>query len=178
MNRKDAKAGKKPVWQGRRDARGPRALGAAIARLTKPIFGKRGFAAGEIVTDWARIAGADIAAVSLPERIAFPQNKRIGGTLHLRVQPGGHAVQIQHMAPQLLDRINTYFGYGAVAGIKIIQAPLPAPPEKNHPPGAQSANTSADTPAPPSESDDPLERALEALGRRVHDKNAPKPPES
>ncbi|MED5359394.1 MAG: DciA family protein, partial [Pseudomonadota bacterium] len=45
------------------------------------------------------------------------------GTLHLRVAPVA-ALELQHEAPRLIERINGYFGYAAVAELRLVQAPL------------------------------------------------------
>jgi hypothetical protein len=36
------------------------------------------------------------------------------------------AVEVQHMLPMLIERVNGYAGYGAVARIRIVQAPTPS----------------------------------------------------
>jgi hypothetical protein len=38
---------------------------------------------------------------------------------------GAAALELQHSEPQILERINGYFGYGAVGRLRLIQAPLP-----------------------------------------------------
>jgi len=43
--------------------------------------------------------------------------------LLLRVEPG-FALELQHLAPLLVERINTYFGYQTVARLKFQQGPL------------------------------------------------------
>ena len=57
-----------------------------------------------------------------------------GATLVLRVD-GPRAIEVQHRSGKILDRVNTYFGYRAVAEMRILQAPVvragrppPAPP--------------------------------------------------
>jgi hypothetical protein len=50
-------------------------------------------------------------------------HRRAGATLVLRVE-GPRSLEVQHIAPQLLERINTYFGYSAVAELRIIQGPV------------------------------------------------------
>ncbi|NQV99258.1 MAG: DUF721 domain-containing protein [Rhodospirillales bacterium] len=102
------------------------ALGKSISRLTRSTYGKRGFADGEILQRWPLIVGEMLAATSHPEKIVYPTNKNGNGTLHLRVGNAGMALDIQHMEPLILDRINAHFGYRAVARLKLIQAPLPA----------------------------------------------------
>jgi len=102
-----------------------RALAEVIDGVTKPIFRKRGLAEGAVATEWERIVGPVIARHSLPERIAYAPQKGAGGTLHLRVDAGAVALELQHLEPQLIERVNGYFGYRAVDRVTLIQGPLP-----------------------------------------------------
>ncbi|MEE8332237.1 MAG: DciA family protein [Alphaproteobacteria bacterium] len=108
--------------------RGARSLAAVLPKVAEPAMRKRGFAAVEIVTGWPSIVGAALAAETTPERLSFPPGKRLDGTLHVRTS-GPLALEIQHLEPVILDRINTYFGYRAVARLKLAQGPRPARPK-------------------------------------------------
>ena len=35
------------------------------------------------------------------------------------------ALEVQHMAPQIIERINAHFGAGTLARLQIVQGPLP-----------------------------------------------------
>ena len=37
----------------------------------------------------------------------------------------GRALELQYMAPRIIERINGYYGYGAVAKLKVLQGKLP-----------------------------------------------------
>jgi hypothetical protein len=50
---------------------------------------------------------------------------RAGATLVLRVD-GARALDVQYRSRQIIDRINGYFGYAAVAELRILQAPVAA----------------------------------------------------
>ena len=104
---------------------GARALGEAVAALTRPIVGKRGFVRGGLIAEWETIVGERLAASSLPERVSYPPKQSRGGTLHLRVASGSLAMELQHLEPVLIERINGYFGYDAIARVRLIQGPLP-----------------------------------------------------
>jgi hypothetical protein len=41
----------------------------------------------------------------------------------LRVE-GPRAIEVQHRSSQILERVNTYFGYRAVVEMRILQAPV------------------------------------------------------
>ncbi len=105
---------------------GPRSLASLVPKLTRAALGKRGFAEAGLMADWPAIAGAEVAAHALPERLDFPKGARMDGTLHLRVE-GGWALALQHWEPQLLERINSSLGYKAIARLKLHQGPLPVP---------------------------------------------------
>lgn len=106
----------------RRGAR--RAIGKAIKELTRPVFGRRGFGEAAIVNDWPSVIGSELARVTRPERIAFPNRGRTDGILHLRLSSSALGPELQHLERQIVERINTYFGYRAVAGIRIRHGPV------------------------------------------------------
>ncbi len=101
-----------------------RAVGASVEKLMKPIFGARGFGAAAVVTEWEKIVGPVLARSTVPERIAFAQGERSEGTLHLRVGSSSLALELQHLEPQMIERINSHFGYRAVARVRLVQGPV------------------------------------------------------
>ena len=103
---------------------GPRAIGEFSQRLTRKPLGKRGFTETALIAEWPLIVGADQALGSLPLKIVFPPGERRDGTLHVRVASGGLALEFSHREPLIISRINGYFGYGAVARLKIVQGPV------------------------------------------------------
>ncbi len=107
----------------KRHRSGPLPLAALLPKLTRKALGKFGFSYIGLITDWATIVGPDIARLSAPEKLTFPRNKRDSGVLRLKAE-GGAALEIQHLEPQILDRINTYFGYRAVMRLNIINGPV------------------------------------------------------
>ena len=102
-----------------------RAIGVNIEKIVKPIFGRRGFGGAAIVNSWVEVVGSVLARHTFPEQISYPNGSRLDGTLHLRVNSSAMALELQHLAPQLQDKINTYFGYRAISRIKIVQGPIP-----------------------------------------------------
>jgi hypothetical protein len=107
---------------------GLRALGAEIPRIAGAALGKRGFGEAQLVTQWEAVIGDELAKKLSPERISFPRGERRNGTLRLRVA-SAFATEAQHLEPVLIERINAFFGYGAVARLAFVQGPpLNAPP--------------------------------------------------
>jgi hypothetical protein len=105
----------------------PRQLADLLRKTVGEAFAKRGFAATELVTRWADIVGTEIATHSEPERIQWrrPANGEPSapGILILRVE-GPTAVEIQHLSGIILERVNRFFGWQAVGGVRLRQAPL------------------------------------------------------
>lgn len=113
---------------------GPRAIADLMPRIGGAAFRRFGFVQSSIVTRWAEIAGERYAAVSMPESIRFPAGKKADGTLALTVM-SGHAPIIQHVLPELIERVNRFFGYPAVARIAIKQGEIArSEPERRPPP--------------------------------------------
>jgi hypothetical protein len=122
-------ARKRPLFAGK-------SVGSFLPGLTRKAFEKYGFSAATLITDWPTIVGRELAAVTSPERLKWPRpveyaeddtatasKGRPGATLVLRVD-GSQALAVQYGARQLIERINAYFGYAAVAELRIVQAPV------------------------------------------------------
>ncbi len=101
-------------------ARRARAMADLLPAAGGAAFRRFGFVQSSIVSRWQEIVGARYAAVSAPESIRFPVGKKSGGTLTLVVE-GAHAPMMQHVAPAIMERVNQFFGYEAVARIAIRQ---------------------------------------------------------
>jgi hypothetical protein len=152
--------------------RGLAPVAAAAARVAAPILKKRGLAEARIVTDWRAIVGATVAERSAPERLVRARQAEGGGTLRLRVS-GAWALEFQHMAPELIARINGYFGYPAVARIQFIQAPLPAARRPPPPPARLKPEAEARLVAMAAKIEDPeLRERVLALGRALEQRAA------
>lgn len=152
----------------KRQAAGLQGLAAALARVTRAAFRRRGFAGAGVLTQWPAIVGAELAAHSCPEKLTFPPGEGKGGTLHVRVT-SGFATELQHLEPLVLERINTYFGFPAVERIAMMQGPLPATHEPRRAPARRldEAEEAALAESVAGTADPGLREALHDLGRRV-----------
>ncbi len=114
---------------------GARSIADLMPDIGRAAFKKFGFVQSSIVTRWVDIVGPRYAAVTQPESIRFPSHgNRSGGTLNITVA-SAHAPMLQHVAPELIERVNRFFGYAAVAKIKMSQGTItPQRPQKPVPP--------------------------------------------
>jgi hypothetical protein len=125
-----------------RGAAAPRPIGANAAAALDPAARARGFATTALLSEWETIVGADLARFTMPDRVVWPKRREEtnlpepakgrrdeGATLVLRVE-GPRAIEVQHRAGPILARVNAYFGYRAIAEMRILQAPVArkAPP--------------------------------------------------
>jgi hypothetical protein len=165
----------------RRGGYGLRALGNSLTAVTKRAFARRGLTGADLARQWPAIVGRDLAAQCRPRQLRFPKagpggGGAVDGRLTLRVAPGW-ALEVQHLEPLMLERINGYFGYRAVTRLVLQQGPLPPLETKGHDAGAGRRGETRK--APPARLDeglaaklstveDPeLRAALEGLGRSL-----------
>ncbi len=112
----------------RRNFEGLGLLTKEIRQITQPILGARGFAGTDIVACWDELVGPDLAKGVRPEKLTFEKDSRINGTLHVKSAGGAFAMLFEHQKQRVIERLNTYFGYPAVARIKITQGALKLKP--------------------------------------------------
>ena len=104
-----------------------RAIADLMPEIGRTAFRRFGFVQSSVVTRWPEIVGARHARVCIPEAIRFPMGEKSDGTLQLVVTPA-HAPLIQHVIPEIIERVNRFFGYNAVSKVKLRQGlvkPLP-----------------------------------------------------
>jgi hypothetical protein len=146
-----------------------RPLSDLLRKTLNQAFAKQGFASAELVTRWPEIVGADIAAHSEPEKIQwtrpFGDEMPEPGILVLRVE-GPTAIEIQHQAKVILERVNRFFGWQTVGDLRLRQAPLPQRTKAK--PLVPDAEEQARIAATLSQiADDKLRAALARLGAAV-----------
>jgi hypothetical protein len=145
-------------------------LSLLLGDVFSEAYAKQGFAARELVTRWAEIAGADVAAHSQPLKMQWPRpvegQPQEPATLVLKVE-GPMALEIQHKSDLILERVNRFFGWSAVGRLALRQAPLsrrdrPKPPA---PPDPEAVAKIADSLR--AVEDDQLRAALARLGAAI-----------
>jgi len=105
-----------------------RPIAELMPEVGRSAFRRFGFVQSSVVSRWAEIVGPAHARVSAPEAIRFPRGARRDGILELVVVPA-HAPLIQQVVPEIIARVNRFFGYDAVARIKLRQGEVARPPE-------------------------------------------------
>lgn len=143
---------------------GVRSVSDLLGKAGGAAFRRFGFVQHSIVSRWDEIVGPRYAAVTAPESIRFPHGKRSEGVLSLTVE-GAHAAVLQHVLPAIVERVNRFFGYPAIARVAMRQGRV-ARPEERATPAAPLAPVPADLGDSLREVADPELRAvLESLAR-------------
>jgi hypothetical protein len=88
---------------------------------------QRGFAEAKLLTDWHLVVGPMLASVCVPQKLSFAKGKQHGATLHLLCDPAW-ALEIQYQEPLICEKIASFFGFRAVASLRLHQGSLPAKP--------------------------------------------------
>ena len=99
---------------------GLKTLQQSVLKITDVAIRKRGFVESALIHKWTSIVGKEIAAWSVPNRLAFLRGSTLDATLHLDVL-SARALEIQHNELVILERINVVFGYKAINKIAIRQ---------------------------------------------------------
>ena len=140
-----------------------------LNKLVGDAFARQGFASAELVTRWDDIVGHEIAAHSEPIKLQWPRRTDDedgeAGTLVLRVE-GPAAIEIQHLAALICERVNRFLGWRAVERLALRQAPL----RRRQPRAARTEDPAAAAPIAETLSDikdDELKEALARLGAAV-----------
>src|SRR5215469_10207630 len=108
---------------------GPTAIGRFVAPVAGKTLSRGGAAMASLLGQWAAIAGPALAAHTLPAKLtkAAPapafSGKNAPSMLLLKVDPA-KALDVQYAIPQLIERVNQTLGYQAIAGVRLIQAPV------------------------------------------------------
>jgi hypothetical protein len=94
-----------------------------VRRLLRPSAKQFGFAIPDLLMAWSEIIGADLARRAMPEKLSRSAD---GAILTIRAR-GPAALEIQHDAPRILERLNGFLGGQAIVRLKVHQGELSLP---------------------------------------------------
>jgi hypothetical protein len=140
-----------------------------------PVAARQGFGQSDLFLFWEAIAGERLAAISQPVKLQWPprrqdhaaDNGTAPATLIIRVE-SGFALEMQHLAPVIIERVNAHFGWRCVVRIALKQGPLEARPPARR--AARVPDKGAEMAAEALAggiTEAPLREALTRLGARV-----------
>lgn len=160
-----------------RGKRWSRPLGDWVGGCIAPALARYGFGEADLITAWVDVVGERVASFAEPIAIKWPrgftkgvaaaQQEHRAATLLLRVE-GVFALELQHLAPMLIERINAHLGWRCIGKLALRQAPLQGrPPPKRPPPPPSLASIEKARDLVAGIDDDALRLALVRLGSRA-----------
>jgi len=150
-------------------------LSELVRSAIDPVLTRRGFGLTGIVFYWHEIVGERLAAMSRPVKVQWPAGRAspaefgpARAALVVRVETA-YALELQHLAPAVIERVNAYFGWHCIARLVLMQGPVAALPAARHAevrPVDKAAEAAAADIAGEIR-DEALRQALVRLGARV-----------
>ena len=160
--------------QSRRYGKGFARTSALLQPQIRKAGESRGFAVTRLLTHWAEIVGADVAAIARPVKVGYGRDG-LGATLTV-LSTGANAPMLDMQRDRIREKVNACYGYSAISKIRITQTaptgfaegqaeftPRPKQPPKAPDPSVRKAAQAAAEPV----RDEGLREALEALGQNV-----------
>ena len=103
--------------QSRTYVQGLRPFGNTLPRGLKGILKKNGYNYYEIISKWNILVGKDISDCAYPKSIKMKKGDS-NGTLVLAIKRGDE-INIEYSKREIIDKINSYFGYKLINEIKL-----------------------------------------------------------
>ena len=98
-------------------------LNVNVEKIVKQALGTKNFSSAGLISHWSDIVGQEEAQHCLPLSLRFPKGEQKEGTLTVKCR-ASYALELQHRQIEFLSRINAYFGYKAIARLKIQQGQI------------------------------------------------------
>jgi hypothetical protein len=102
-----------------RRMRGFEAASGLLKERIRTAGEARGFAVTRLLTAWAEIVGADVAAITRPVKVGYAKGG-MGATLTL-LTTSANGPMVQMQLPAIKEKVNACYGYAAISRIVITQ---------------------------------------------------------
>lgn len=158
-----------------RRAGGLRPVGLSVSKAAGPAVKRQGIARSELVTRWSDIVGADIAKMARPLRIKAGARGQTGPTLVLGTLPKAGLI-LQHLEPDIINRINTFFGQTLIQHIALIERRALPPVRALKPAAAPQESPISAAPGVDRVQNSRLQMALNRLHHHINADNQAKNP--
>jgi len=159
--------------------RRPRPLADLIDTCLGPSLAAQGFAAADVIVAWPEIVGERLASFSQPVKVEWkrrpagpeagpdPERRPDPAVLVVRVE-SAFALEMQHLAPVVVERVNAHYGWRCIGRIVLKQGPVRRNAGAPEPaPNVDETERQRIGAAVEAIADDHLKAALDRLGRAV-----------
>ena len=97
---------------------GLRSLKDTLPKNVKKIINKKGHIYSENLSNWKYIVGVELFKVCYPKK--FKNSNRFGASSLVIMVKRGHEVDIEYSKKNIINKMNSFFGYSVVEKLKLI----------------------------------------------------------
>ena len=97
---------------------GLRSFKDTLPTSVKKIINKKGHIYSETLSNWRYIVGDELFRVCYPK--TFKNSNRFGVSTLLIMVKRGHEVDLEYSKKEILDKMNSFFGYSVVEKLKFV----------------------------------------------------------
>ena len=109
---------KNNIKQRNRSFQGLRSFKDTLPTNIKKIIKKKGHIFSETLNNWKYIVGNEFFQICYPK--SFKNSNKFGvSTLHVMVKRG-HEIDLEYSKKEIIDKMNSFFGYAVVEKLKFI----------------------------------------------------------
>ena len=101
-----------------RNVQGLRSFRDTLPKNIKKIINKKGHIYSETLNNWKYIVGEDLFKFCYPK--SFKNSNRFGVSTLLVMVKRGHEVNMEYSKKNIMDKMNSFFGYSVVEKLKFI----------------------------------------------------------
>ena len=109
---------KKYTKQRNKSIQGLRSFKDTLPKNIKKVINKKGYIYSETLSNWKYIVGGDLFKVCYPK--SFKNSNRFGVSTLIIMVRRGHEVNLEYSKKDIIDKMNSYFGYSVVEKLKFI----------------------------------------------------------
>ena len=109
---------KKYTKQRTTSIQGLRSFKDTLPKNVKKVINKKGHIYSETLNNWKYIVGENLFKVCYPK--SFKNSNRFGVSTLLIVVKRGHEVDLEYSKKEIIDKMNSFFGYTVIEKLKFI----------------------------------------------------------
>jgi len=109
---------KKYTKQRNKSIQGLRSFKDTLPKNIKKVINKKGHIYSETLNNWKYIVGENLFKFCYPK--TFKNSNRFGVSTLVIMVKRGHEVDLEYSKKDVIDKMNSYFGYGVVEKLKLI----------------------------------------------------------
>ena len=95
-------------------------VGNSLPKIIDKNIKEKNFIEISLIKKWREIIGDDIAKFCWPIKIVFSEINNLNGIIFLKTMRG-KSMEIEFKNEEIIEKLNQYFGYKAIAKISVVQ---------------------------------------------------------